>query len=63
MEKKHSNLFSWFSKPAEDVNIVKSRSNFNPTIELERQIGEQISYLDELCDESGIDLLITKRKI
>ena len=42
MEKKHSNLFSWFSKPAEDVNIVKSRSNFNPTIELERQIGEQI---------------------
>lgn len=42
MEKKHSNLFSWFSKPAEDVNIVKSLSNFNPTIELERQIGEQI---------------------
>lgn len=42
MEKKHSNLFSWFSKPAEDVNIVKSRNNFNPTIELERQIGEQI---------------------
>ena len=26
----------------EDINIVKSRSNFNPSIELERQIGEQI---------------------
>lgn len=37
-----SNLFSWFSKSAEDINIVKSRSNFNPSIELERQIGEQI---------------------
>ena len=42
MEKKYPNLFSWFSKPAEDVNIVKSRRNFNPSIELERQIGEQI---------------------
>lgn len=42
MKKEHSNLFSWFSKSAEDVNIVKSRSNFNPSIELERQIGEQI---------------------
>ena len=39
MEKKYPNLFSWFSKPAEDVNIVKSRRNFNPSIELERQIG------------------------
>ena len=37
-----SNLFSWFSKSVEDINIVKSRSNLNPTIELERQIGEQI---------------------
>lgn len=37
-----SNLFNWFSKSAEDINIVKSRSNFNPSIELERQIGEQI---------------------
>ena len=37
-----SNLFNWFSKSAEDINIVKSRSNLNPTIELERQIGEQI---------------------
>ena len=37
-----SNLFSWFSKSVEDINIVKSRSNFNPAIELERQIGEQI---------------------
>ena len=37
-----SNLFSWFSKSVEDINIVKSRSNFNPSIELERQIGEQI---------------------
>ena len=42
MGKEHSNLFSWFSKPAEDVNIVKSRDNFSPSIELERQIGEQI---------------------
>lgn len=42
MKDKRSNLFSWFSKPIEDVNIVKSRSNFNPSIELERQIGEQI---------------------
>lgn len=42
MKKGHSNLFSWFSKPAEDINIVKSHSNFNPSIELERQIGEQI---------------------
>ena len=37
-----SNLFNWFSKSVEDINIVKSRSNLNPTIELERQIGEQI---------------------
>ena len=37
-----SNLFSWFSKSVEDINIVKNRSNLNPTIELERQIGEQI---------------------
>ena len=37
-----SNFFNWFSKSAEDINIVKSRSNLNPTIELERQIGEQI---------------------
>ena len=37
-----SNLFSWFSKSVEDINIVKSRSNLNPTIELERQIGELI---------------------
>ena len=37
-----SNLFSWFSKSVEDINIVKNRSNLNPSIELERQIGEQI---------------------
>ena len=37
-----SNLFSWFSKSVEDINIVKSRNNFNPSIELEREIGEQI---------------------
>ena len=37
-----SNLFNWFSKSVEDINIVKNRSNLNPTIELERQIGEQI---------------------
>ena len=42
MKSKASNLFSWFSKSVEDINIVKSRSNLNPTIELERQIGEQI---------------------
>ena len=42
MKTKASNLFSWFSKSVEDINIVKSRSNLNPTIELERQIGEQI---------------------
>ena len=42
MKTKASNLFNWFSKSAEDINIVKSRSNFNPSIELERQIGEQI---------------------
>ena len=37
-----SNLFNWFSKSVEDINIVKNRSNLNPSIELERQIGEQI---------------------
>ena len=42
MKSKASNLFNWFSKSVEDINIVKSRSNFNPAIELERQIGEQI---------------------
>jgi len=42
MKTKASNLFNWFSKSEEDINIVKSRSNFNPSIELERQIGEQI---------------------
>ena len=42
MKTKASNLFNWFSKSVEDINIVKSRSNFNPSIELERQIGEQI---------------------
>lgn len=42
MGKQHSNLFSWFSKPAEDIDIVKSHKNFNPSLELERQIGEQI---------------------
>ena len=42
MKTKASNLFNWFSKSVEDINIVKSRSNFNPAIELERQIGEQI---------------------
>lgn len=42
MKSKASNLFNWFSKSVEDINIVKSRSNLNPTIELERQIGEQI---------------------
>ena len=42
MKTNASNLFSWFSKSVEDINIVKSRSNLNPTIELERQIGEQI---------------------
>ena len=42
MKAKASNLFNWFSKSVEDINIVKSRSNFNPSIELERQIGEQI---------------------
>lgn len=42
MKKEPTNLFSWFSKPMEDVNIVKSPNNFNPSIELERQIGEQI---------------------
>ena len=42
MKSKASNLFNWFSKSVEDINIVKSRSNLNPTIELERQIGELI---------------------
>ena len=42
MKTRASNLFNWFSKSVEDINIVKSRSNFNPAIELERQIGEQI---------------------
>ena len=42
MKSKASNLFNWFSKSVEDINIVKSCSNFNPAIELERQIGEQI---------------------
>ncbi len=42
MKTRASNLFNWFSKSVEDINIVKSRSNFNPSIELERQIGEQI---------------------
>lgn len=42
MEKKKSNLLSWFSKSHEDATIVKSSQKFNPTIELERQIGSQI---------------------
>lgn len=42
MKKEYSNLHSWFSKPIEDVNIVKSQNNFEPSLELERQIGEQI---------------------
>lgn len=42
MEKKKTGLLSWFSKAEEDVNIVKSHRNFNPSIALERQIGQQI---------------------
>lgn len=37
-----SNLFNWLSKSAEDINIVKNSGNFNASIEVKRQIDEQI---------------------
>ena len=34
MNKKLPNLFSWFSKPTEEINIIKNQNNLNPNIEL-----------------------------
>lgn len=42
MGKNLSNLFSWFSQPTENINTVKSSKSLIPSIELERQVGEQI---------------------
>lgn len=55
-----SSLSSWFSKSQEDTTIVKSTQKFNPTLELERQIGAQIynalqgSVVEEVLSKSKV---------
>lgn len=60
MENNKSALSSWFSKSREDATIVKSTQKFNPTLELERQIGSQIynalqgSVVEEVLSKSKV---------
>ena len=42
MEKNNLNLFSWFSKTKEECIEEHQLHSFNPTLELERNIGKQI---------------------
>lgn len=60
MKNNKSVLSSWFSKSREDATIVKSAHKFNPTLELERQIGSQIynalqgSVVEEVLSKSKV---------
>lgn len=42
MKNKISTLLKWFTEPVDEEKIVRSNNNFNPVIELERELGEQI---------------------
>ena len=42
MNKKLSNLLKWFTEPIDEEKIARSRNNFNPVIELERELAQQI---------------------
>ena len=42
MNKKLSNLLKWFTEPIDEGKIARSRNNFNPVIELERELAQQI---------------------
>jgi len=39
---KTSPLLSWLKQPAKHDNVVRNQNNLNPSLELEKQIGEQI---------------------
>ncbi len=42
MKNKLSSLLKWFTEPVDEDKIARSKNNFNPVIELERELGEQI---------------------
>lgn len=42
MEKKHLNLLNWFSKSEKESHETQQIHCFNPTLELERNLGKQI---------------------
>lgn len=60
MDKKHLNLFNWFSKSEKECTETQQINYFNPSLELERNLGKQIY---EALQGEVVEEVIRKIKI